>query len=89
MSLGILDQQQSQDVAYAFGVPRYMFGIAARAAIADFKVIFSPAGDPARRFASELGWWDLIGFIYGRHWARPAGPTARAVSPGVSGMTPA
>ena len=74
VSLGILDRQQPQDVAYAFGVPRYMFGIAARAAIANFRDLFARR-DPARRFANELAWWDLIGFIYGRHWARPAGPT--------------
>jgi glucosyl-dolichyl phosphate glucuronosyltransferase len=72
VSLGILDRQHAQNVPYVLGTPRYLIGRAVRAAAARLKGVFTPSVDPARDFARELVWWDLFGFIYGRHWLRPA-----------------
>jgi glucosyl-dolichyl phosphate glucuronosyltransferase len=81
VSLGILDRQQPQDVAYLLGVPRYLYGRAARAA-AQLAGGLLRGLDPARRFEHELAWWDLIGFVWGRHWKglRSAPPAPRALS---------
>jgi glycosyltransferase involved in cell wall biosynthesis len=69
VSLGILDRRQLQHVTYVLGIPRYLIGIAVRAAAANARGLVA-GQTPAVRFANELAWWDLAGFVYGRHWER-------------------
>jgi glucosyl-dolichyl phosphate glucuronosyltransferase len=65
VSLGVLDRRRPEPVPYVIGVPRYMIGLAVRAA-ADTLHRFVRR-EPARMFANELAWWDLVGFFYGKH----------------------
>jgi hypothetical protein len=76
VSLGILDHQQPEDVVYVLGVPRHMIGTAVRSTLDTVTRFFGP-GARARRFANELPWWDLAGFVYGKHWQRPAAAANR------------
>ena len=80
VSMGILDRQQPQDVAYLLGVPRYLYGRAVRSA-AEIAASIVRGPQPARRFEAELAWWDLIGFVWGKHWIglRSAPPAPRPV----------
>jgi glucosyl-dolichyl phosphate glucuronosyltransferase len=65
VSLGILDRHAPRRVPYVLGIPRYMVGRAGRAAASNAT---SWRLSAAERFEHELAWWDLFGFIYGRHW---------------------
>lgn len=73
VSRGVLDKERPQPVAYLGGVPRYLYGRAARAVLR-FPRMFptQAAGNnpKARRFSDELAIWDLAGFFYGRHLYR-------------------
>jgi glycosyltransferase involved in cell wall biosynthesis len=66
VSLGVLDRRRPDAVAYLLGVPRYMFGMALRGTIDTVLRIFG-RWEPAHTFKNELAWWDLAGFIYGKH----------------------
>ena len=80
VSMGILDRQQPQNVAYLLGVPRYLYGRAVRSA-AGIAAGIVRGHQPAPRFEAELAWWDLIGFVWGKHWIglRSAPPAPRPV----------
>jgi glycosyltransferase involved in cell wall biosynthesis len=69
VSLGLLDRRRPEPVPYVFGVPRYMIGLAVRAAGDTLRRLFR--SEPARTFKNELAWWDLVGFFYGKHVFRP------------------
>jgi hypothetical protein len=62
----VLDRRQPAPVRYLLGVPRYMFGAAIRATFDTGQALFT-GRDPARIFKNELAWWDLAGFVYGKH----------------------
>jgi glycosyltransferase involved in cell wall biosynthesis len=66
VSLGVLDRRRPAPVRYLLGVPRYMIGSAIRGTIDTIRRLFKHR-DPARIFQSELAWWDLAGFLYGKH----------------------
>ncbi|HMF93294.1 MAG TPA: glycosyltransferase [Vicinamibacterales bacterium] len=66
VSLGLLDRRQPAPVPYLLGVPRYMIGVAVRAALDTARRVFRRQ-EPARTFKNELAWWDLLGFVYGKH----------------------
>jgi glycosyltransferase involved in cell wall biosynthesis len=66
VSLGLLDRRSREPVPYVLGVPRYMIGLALRAAADTVRRIFERR-EPARIFKNELAWWDLIGFFFGKH----------------------
>ena len=70
VSQGVLDREQRQAVRYLLGVPRYMFGRALRSLISIPGQALRRGGK-GRAFAHELAFWDLVGFIYGKHFARP------------------
>jgi glycosyltransferase involved in cell wall biosynthesis len=82
VSLGILDRRQPNDVRYLLGVPRYKFGVAVRGTIDTARMLLGQ-WEPARTFKNELAWWDLAGFIYGKHIHRlSAGQqVSRSVAP--------
>lgn len=71
ISSAILDREHPKDVAYFMGVPRYLFGQAARATVLIVKSLFKRNEDPAENFSNELSFWDLAGFFYGKHFYRP------------------
>ena len=64
VSLGLMDRRHPLPVAYLIGVPRYLWGRAARAAI---RLALGPHRRPPReRFGDELQIWDVAGYFYGR-----------------------
>lgn len=69
VSQGIADEDLKEPVAYAFGVPRYRIGKALSGLITWPRQLFSRGG-AGRAFAGELAVWDLLGFVYGKHFAR-------------------
>jgi glycosyltransferase involved in cell wall biosynthesis len=71
VSLGMLDRHAPAPVVHVLGVPRYMIGVALGGTVKALAgLLRSP--DAAQRFTAELAWWDLAGFVYGRHWYGPA-----------------
>ena len=71
VSQGMLDRERRSAVAYFGGVPRWLYGRAARGALATAKELPKRNKDAARIFANELALWDLAGFFYGKHLYRP------------------
>ena len=69
VSQGLLDRRRPAPVPYLLGVPRYMIGSAVRGTIDAPRAVFR-RGEPARTFKNELAWWDLAGFLYGKHLLR-------------------
>jgi glycosyltransferase involved in cell wall biosynthesis len=69
VSQGVLDRKRRAPVSYLLGVPRYMIGAAIRDSVQALRPGFRRA-EPARAFKSELAWWDLAGFMYGKHLYR-------------------
>jgi glycosyltransferase involved in cell wall biosynthesis len=67
VSQGLMDRRRPAPVPYVLGVPRYMVGVAVRGTLDMARTLLSPA-DHARTFKSELAWWDLAGFAYGKHF---------------------
>ena len=77
VSLGVLARQQPAQVVHVLGVPRlHDRHSRCEARRTRLSGLFR-TGDAARRFASELAWWDLAGFVYGRHWYRAPEAAAR------------
>lgn len=74
VSLGMMGRTRPEPVPYLAGVPRYRFGVAARAVTTLLGL--GPARDRAARFEAELAWWDLAGLLWGRHVYRPTSPQA-------------
>ena len=70
MSSAVLDRERPADVAYLLGVPRYLYGAAARGMLSNVIGMFS-GGDAGYRFSNELASWDLAGFFYGKHFFSP------------------
>jgi glucosyl-dolichyl phosphate glucuronosyltransferase len=70
VSLGMLDRRTPSPVVHVLGIPRHMIGSALRGTL-DTLAGLVRTSDSAQRFANELAWWDLVGFVYGRHWYRP------------------
>lgn len=67
VSQGTIDRRRPADVPYLLGVPRYMIGSAVRGVFDTLRALI-PRRDPARIFKNELAWWDLAGFVYGKHF---------------------
>ena len=68
VSCGVLDRTQPQNVTYFCGVPRYLFGAAARGLWRWTTAPLRGGVDPSRAFSNELAVWDLAGFFYGKHF---------------------
>ncbi|HXG65871.1 MAG TPA: glycosyltransferase [Blastocatellia bacterium] len=71
VSLGVLDRKQPSPVAYLAGVPRWLYGRAARGLLRIARTSWGRDKDAARNFSDELAFWDLAGFFYGKHFYRP------------------
>ena len=80
VSLGMLDRYASAPVVHVLGVPRYMIGVALRGTVRTLAGLLR-SRDAAQRFSAELAWWDLAGFVYGRHWYGTATATAQPATP--------
>ena len=70
VSSAAMDRQRPSRVAYLAGVPRYLYGEAARGLLRKLKFALSPATDPEHSFSSELAFWDFAGFFYGKYFYR-------------------
>jgi glucosyl-dolichyl phosphate glucuronosyltransferase len=66
VSLGVMDRNRPEPVAYFAGIPRYHIGRAARGLLQLVGIGRGPS-NAAARFESELACWDLAGFVWGRH----------------------
>ena len=69
VSQGISDKDFPEPVAYTFGVPRYRIGRALKGLASLPKHLLS-RNNAGQAFADELASWDLLGFIYGKHFIR-------------------
>jgi glycosyltransferase involved in cell wall biosynthesis len=65
VSRGVMDRRHREPVVYLAGVPRYMIGNALRGTLETLRT--GGRIGPDRCFANELTWWDLAGFVYGKH----------------------
>ena len=79
VSQGMLDRRQPAAVPYVLGVRRYMIGVAVRRTIDMIRTLFGRR-DPERIFKDELAWWDLAGFIYGKHVYRFRSPVDGSIT---------
>jgi glucosyl-dolichyl phosphate glucuronosyltransferase len=69
ISLAEIDRERPQAVAYVLGVPRYLFGAAARATLDFARAVCRFEAGSEGAFTSELRLWDLAGFAYGKWWS--------------------
>ncbi|MEP6915407.1 MAG: glycosyltransferase [Acidobacteriota bacterium] len=81
-SLAHIDRVRPQPVAYAFGVPRYMFGMAARSVLYMIRSGWRRDANPETVFTNELAVWDLMGFMYGKYFHAAPAPAAPAPAKG-------
>jgi glycosyltransferase involved in cell wall biosynthesis len=71
VSHGVIEREHRTPVAYLLGVPRYLYGRAARGMLRLARAAFKRE-DPARSFSDELAVWDFAGFFYGKHFYKVA-----------------
>ena len=72
VSSGVLDHRQPQPTPYLLGVPRYLFGSAARGLLDMLPKMAGFRKDAAELFGNELKVFDLFGFFYGKHFYKPS-----------------
>jgi len=84
VSQGLLDRRRPANVRYLLGVPRYMIGAAIRDTAGTLRS-WNQKRDPGSGFRSELAWWDLVGFVYGKHWYRASQDSSAPPRAGVAG----
>lgn len=70
VSLGLLDRTRKLPCPYLLGIPRWRYRQAAKGVVSKMTEFFVKPNDPARAFARELGIWDCLGLLYGRHFHR-------------------
>ncbi|HVG21176.1 MAG TPA: hypothetical protein VNI02_19165 [Blastocatellia bacterium] len=70
--MGVLERERRSAVASIVGVPRWLYGQAARGLLRKMKEPILKDKNPARSFSGELAVWDLAGFFYGKHFYKPA-----------------
>ncbi len=73
VSLGVMDRERRSPVRYLAGVPRWLYGQAARGLLRAARKTVARGKDPAQIFSDELAVWDFAGFFYGKHFYRPGG----------------
>ena len=67
VSRGLMDCRRPLRVPYFAGVPRFLFGRAARGLMGVAQRALGRAQSPSRAFADELAVLDVAGFWFGRH----------------------
>lgn len=72
VSRGILDKVQRSSEIHLLGVPRWLYGEAARSLARIGVRTVKRHREPSAHFSDELAVWDLAGFFYGRHFYRSA-----------------
>jgi glucosyl-dolichyl phosphate glucuronosyltransferase len=72
VSRGMLNKVQRTPEAHLLGVPRWLYGEAARALMRISTRTIKGPREPAKHFSDELAVWDLAGFFYGKHFYRAA-----------------
>jgi glycosyltransferase involved in cell wall biosynthesis len=65
VSRGLMDRRHPLPVRYLAGVPRFLWGRAARAALR--RTVGRRVRPDRETFADELQMWDVAGYFYGRH----------------------
>jgi hypothetical protein len=65
------EQRSASAAAELFGVPRYLYGEAARGMVQRAAEVLQLKKASAQGFAGELAVWDLAGILYGKHVYRP------------------
>lgn len=72
VSSGLLDRKHPQPSPYLLGIPRHLFGRAARGSLRILRRLGAFRREPpSEMFSDELKFVDLIGFFYGRHFYKP------------------
>lgn len=66
------DAESAAAAAHWGGVPRWLYGEAARGLIKRVREALPRRRNPGQGFAGELAVWDLAGFFYGRHFHKSA-----------------
>ena len=86
VSLGLLDRTRKLPCAYLFGIPRWHYRNALRGMLTTTKHFVVKPKDQAHAFAAELGIWDWLGLLYGRHFRKAdANPTQSSLGVQVDG----
>jgi glycosyltransferase involved in cell wall biosynthesis len=70
VSLGLLDRTRKLPVPYLFGIPRWHYRKAVQGMFLTMRNLVVKPQNPATAFAAELGIWDWLGLVYGRHFRR-------------------
>ena len=84
VSLGLLDRTRRLPVPYLFGIPRWHYRKALQGFLSTMTHLVVKPKNPARAFAAELGFWDWLGLVYGRHFRKEVAlATAKSSSPDV------
>jgi len=68
VSCGLIDRERSMSVAYVLGVPRFVFGQAARGLAGNISARLRLRGGTSSAFGHELSIWDAVGFFFGKHF---------------------
>lgn len=82
VSSGLIDRERRMPVVYFGGIPRYLYGEAARGLLKIFARLFGKSAEASQIFSSELAVWDIAGFFYGKHFYRPPRPPQSGVPEG-------
>jgi glycosyltransferase involved in cell wall biosynthesis len=70
VSQGAKSLHRPEQVTHLFGVPRYHFGRALRGSYTNLAALLSRREPASATFFNELLWWELCGFVWGRHFHR-------------------
>jgi glycosyltransferase involved in cell wall biosynthesis len=72
VSRGVLNRMERPPEAHLLGVPRWLYGGAARGVLRIISRTVKRRREPAAHFSDELAVWDLAGYFYGKHFYRAA-----------------
>src|SRR5829696_2592240 len=70
VSLGLLDRTRKLPCPYLFGIPRWHYRNALQGLLSTTTQLVVKPKNPADAFAAELGVWDWLGLLYGRHFRK-------------------
>jgi glucosyl-dolichyl phosphate glucuronosyltransferase len=70
VSLGLLDRTRKLPCSYLFGIPRWHYKKALQGLVSTMTHLVVKPKNPATAFAAELGIWDWLGLVYGRHFRK-------------------